>query len=394
MRAIALTACLLLFHLASAFGASGGRGRIGTQFWKYSAESLILGVPAVADNGFVYFTSYPFTLHALHPSGGLRWIETHAGYTSPTIGHRAVYVAGGPWSMDGSIRGSISAYSFQGRPRWTVLTANSITTSASLSREDTLYVGSNEGALLAVSRDGTFQWVAGGGDWILREAAVGWNGTVYYSSGADIPLAFAVNPLGETIWEAPARAEVPSPFALGDDGALYFGVDHELRALNPDGSLRWAFPLEGFRQSSAVIAGDGTIYIVSQARTLYAFTSAGVEKWEFNYTESGPGGESLPLTAPAVDRDGVIYLGAGAHLLALNPDAAIAWSFPVPGGLTSPPILSRFGIIYFADARNNVHAVFGSAPPAPNGWPMFRHDAKGTSNIGHARLPLLRPWGQ
>ncbi len=47
--------------------------------------------------------------------------------------------------------------------------------------------------------------------------------------------------------------------------------DHNVYALNPDGSLLWSYSTGGKVESSPAIGADGTVYIGSDDRKLYAF---------------------------------------------------------------------------------------------------------------------------
>lgn len=61
--------------------------------------------------------------------------------------------------------------------------------------------------------------------------------------------------------------------AIGKDGTIYFGSDdNHIYALNPDGSEKWRFKMNGVddMDSSPAIGEDGTIYVGSRDGNLYA----------------------------------------------------------------------------------------------------------------------------
>ncbi len=76
-------------------------------------------------------------------------------------------------------------------------------------------------------------------------------------------------------WTGRFRTERPvySSPAIGSDGTIYVGSDdHNLYAINPNGTQKWAFKTGGNVPSSPAIGSDGTIYVGSGDGFLYAFS--------------------------------------------------------------------------------------------------------------------------
>ena len=57
--------------------------------------------------------------------------------------------------------------------------------------------------------------------------------------------------------------------------------DHNLYALNPDGSLKWQYPTGGGIDSSPAIGADGAIYVGSGDDNLYSLNPDGSLKWRY-----------------------------------------------------------------------------------------------------------------
>jgi outer membrane protein assembly factor BamB len=148
---------------------------------------------------------------------------------------------------------------------------------------------------------------------------------------------------------------------VDDDGTIYFAtwgwVDEEaedyahglLYALNPDGTLKWVYdpgpadcPLEktwcyGTIETSPAVGPDGTIYIGRGDGVLRAVNPNGTLKWTFE-TIPNTKGRGQIIGSPAVSEDGVIYFGTIANLLgagygnnvfyAINPDGTLKWTYP------------------------------------------------------------------
>ena len=63
--------------------------------------------------------------------------------------------------------------------------------------------------------------------------------------------------------------------AIGADGTIYVGSrDKKLYAFNPDGNVKWIFETGDAIESSPSIDVDGTIYIGSNDGKLYAIGEA------------------------------------------------------------------------------------------------------------------------
>ena len=83
-------------------------------------------------------------------------------------------------------------------------------------------------------------------------------------------------------WHRTTGDYVQSSPAIGADGTIYVGsYDKNLYAINPDGSQKWFFTTGGEVVSSPAIGADGTIYIGSYDHQLYAINPDGTEKWSF-----------------------------------------------------------------------------------------------------------------
>jgi outer membrane protein assembly factor BamB len=149
---------------------------------------------------------------------------------------------------------------------------------------------------------GTTKWEFAAEGGIASSPAIGADGTIYVGS-YDHKL-YAVSPDGMLKWEFLTGGLVKSSPAVGTDGTVYVGSDDsEVRAIDPDGTLKWTFDTRGAVVSSPAIGTDGTIYVGSRDGSLYAVYPDGTQKWEFITR-----GEVL--SSPAVGTDGTIYVGS------------------------------------------------------------------------------------
>lgn len=137
--------------------------------------------------------------------------------------------------------------------------------------------------------------------------------------------------------------------AVGSDGTIYIGSwDKHLYAVNPDGSQKWAF-LAGswFGTSSPAIGSDGTIYVGNWDHNLYAVNPDGSEKWHFAT------GDAIEAS-PAIGADGTVYTGSDDQkLYAINPDGSKRWDISVEADPQTIPAIGADGSIYYGDLAIN-----------------------------------------
>ncbi|MHB8875926.1 MAG: hypothetical protein ACYC8T_19735, partial [Myxococcaceae bacterium] len=135
----------------------------------------------------------------------------------------------------------------------------------------------------------------------------------------------------------PSAAPIKTSPAIGPNGTVYFGTvalgsTGTLYAVNPDGTLRWAFDAGAVEGSPAVgltDAGVETVFVASTSptgATLVALTGAGTVSQTCTY--SGQTKASLAVAALTVSSQtlvsavGVFNDAAGNKLVAIRPGAA------------------------------------------------------------------------
>jgi outer membrane protein assembly factor BamB len=151
------------------------------------------------------------------------------------------------------------------------------------------------------------KWTFPTGDRIYGSASIGEDGTVYIGTNSrhsqtDSKL-YGIYPNGTERWHwSPPPHNtfnlIDSTPAVASDGTIYVvSKDRRLYALYPNGTEKWEFhaPLPwwlkwccctGFSLTSSPTIGlDGTIYIGSNNHNLYAINPNGTEKW--NYKTKG-----------------------------------------------------------------------------------------------------------
>jgi outer membrane protein assembly factor BamB/tetratricopeptide (TPR) repeat protein len=171
-------------------------------------------------------------------------------------------------------------------------------------------------------------------------------------------LLYSFNPVysqtpGTRKWDFLTGGAINSLAAIASDGTIYIGSDDKnLYAINPDGTKKWQYLTEGMIKSSPAIGSDGTIYVGSMDRKLYAINPDGSKKWEY-LTDY-----HIQASSPAVGLDGTIYVGSwDMNLHAINPDGTKKWKYLTEGMIKSSPAIGTDGTIYVGAEDGILYAI-------------------------------------
>lgn len=340
--------------------------------WKYKAKSRIQTSPTLGANNTVYLGAGFAPLCAINATSGVeKWCTTGGGdaaISSPTVASDGTIYIGARdnklWSvrdenafptvkfrykinLDGDQRGSpaldlsgnavysdcgclergnvialkTNTANLNGELFWDLQIGKSarnsslaIDTSADPSRRGTLYVGTTDGFLYALTSQltppsGQLKWSAKAGG-ILRNnssPSIADDGTIYIGTSTGIT---AVSPTGAVLWSFAAddKSSVSATPAIGPTGTIYFGSQKKtFYAVNPNGSLKWKIPgLDGEFIASAAVGANGKIYAAG-GKKVYCFDDnggSGSIRWTF--TLSKP----IQWSSPAIGSGNILYVGA------------------------------------------------------------------------------------
>lgn len=110
------------------------------------------------------------------------------------------------------------------------------------------------------------------------------------------------------------------------DGTVYVAArDGRVRAVNPDGAVRWSTRLPARPFGAPALNAEGHIYVVDDTGVLYVLGTEGDLIWA---AQVEPG--MAPLSSPIVDANGVAYYANERSLIALGPDGELAWRVSLP----------------------------------------------------------------
>ena len=298
----------------------------GSLLWTYDTNSTLLSAPSVGPSGSVYVGSQDGTLYAISIAGRLRWTHSTDGsiYSSPAVSENGtVYVC--------STAGVLYALAPDGSELWSFETdsfgsvVNAIFASPAIGADGTIYIGGlYDPNLYALDpNNGNVKWACSFVDPCRPRNSYGWpftspvvapDGTIYQTLLYDSNL-YAIEPNAGTIISSTVLAkQCTSRFdpncpdwiiwiiggprdswfepvlgpngiiyvydyvdgwfepVLGPDGTIYVTLDGDpyLRAVDPDGNIKWAIRLEGITGGfTLTIGSNGLIYAASDDGYLY-----------------------------------------------------------------------------------------------------------------------------
>ena len=219
-------------------------------------------------------------------------------------------------------------------------------TAPAIGSDGTIYVGSLDHKIYAISADGSQQWVWATAGEVNSSPAIGPDGTVYLGSNDCKLYALFSNSAG-----------------LANSSWPMFHRDLKHQSRMFDYLICWTFATSGFMRSSPAIGPDGTIYVGSNDKKVYALRPNGTDKWRTPFTTRGE-----VESSPAVGSDGTIYVGSyDSNFYAIYPDGTQKWSQYPRGPVHSSPAVAQNGNIYVGSDWGYLY------PYSPEGifqWPQ------------------------
>jgi outer membrane protein assembly factor BamB len=318
-------------HVACDAGALYTLGKFGEPVWVFEAGRPFTSAATVGPEGSVYVGDEAGRLYAIDRNGQLRWTFDMAGaiYSAPVVTKDGqLYVC----SADGTMR----ALDADGTEMWKaqVCTPDGMTgavlASPSLGADGTIYIGgAYDPSLYAFDPNGSIKWecsfarlfkgaapfATAIGGVPAASPVVGPDGTIYQTLAGD-PNLYAVNPDdGSIVWASrmTAYSEAITQYsgiindawltancsawfgiaptdwydyywssgwsepAIGPDGTIYVTMDDPyLRAVDPNGTIKWVTPLGTGVGLDIAVGADGYIYAAGADGRLYVVNADGV----------------------------------------------------------------------------------------------------------------------
>lgn len=291
----------------------------GSQQWKRPLTILPSSTaPAIDANGMIYVHGNGDEanilavekLIAITPEGVISWTFTFNGggpsltsyvQSSPVIGaDGTIYV--------GSQDTNLYALNADGTVKWArTPSLSSIDASPAIAPDgNTIYIVDSSTTLFAYATSGVRQWsyplsdpaMGTGND---QSPSIGADGTIYV--GSPDQYLYAITPNGTLKWRFQTGARIRATPAIGTDGTIYVGADG-LYALNPNGTKKWKFATSLFSSVSPILDADGLVYWRESFKA-YAVNGDGTQKWSLDLQ---PFSTTALDSTPVIGLDGTLYL--------------------------------------------------------------------------------------
>jgi outer membrane protein assembly factor BamB len=200
--------------------------RGGDVAWRFAAKNKVYASPAIDDDGKIVFGSQDDHVYALAPGGALAW----------TVDLGADVDGGPAIGDDGSI-----------------------------------HVGTDKGEVVQLDRGGHVRWRTSVGGFVRGSLAVARNGDVLAGTYGPVPRVVRLAADGAIVGAFAVQGTGAKEFGIHgaplEDaaGALFFGAqDDAIRAIGPDGALRFRFATRGDVDAPLTLLGDGSLVVPSE----------------------------------------------------------------------------------------------------------------------------------
>jgi len=215
--------------------------RTGKLIWSVPLSVEITNSLAVGSDGTIY-AGLAWTnrapngkLFAIRPNGTVKWVyqsDLFASNSAPTVGNNGVvYVAGTtsvPTFTGSYLQGNLLAIDQDGALIWTFKADGDLRSSPAVSSDGKILIGSSLGnggeGLYALNAQGKVEWTFPAPHGMDSSSPViSADGTVLI--GALDGHLYAVNPNGQEKWRFQTGSYVNSNAAIGSNGSVYFTSD-------------------------------------------------------------------------------------------------------------------------------------------------------------------------
>jgi outer membrane protein assembly factor BamB len=207
------------------------------------------------------------------------WLSEKWATDLPGFGNKGIAIAPNGVLYIGSDGGrfhqkSLTALNADGDTLWSKLKDD--LGRPAIGADGTVYAAGRSGILWAFRPDGSMKWkTAVGQISSLTPLAIGKSGTIYVKGLMNL---VAVSPDGKIKWpygNATSNSDISAP-VLDRDENIYAEFGDAICSVTPEGKERWCAPIK--KPAPIIVAGDGLLIAVSDARELYVIGEAPAKK--------------------------------------------------------------------------------------------------------------------
>lgn len=264
---------------------------------------------------------------------------------------------------------------------WAFQTEGNIAGQPVVGDDGTVYVGSLDHHVYALTPAGEVRWSRDLGGAVYSTPALDGTGHLYV--GADSDFFFCLDvATGEVEWFLPTEDDVDTGVAIAPDGSLVFGAGEHVWSVAPDGTPRWRFRARVKVYTAPAIDDDGTVYFGAQDDHVYALAPDGTLRWRFHTTDDVD-------SAIVIGDDGTLYFGGDDRLVrALSRDGEELWQHDVDGYVRAPVSLGARGDVLVPVFGPRPRLVSLDARTGEQRWD-FPISAGASSDLGVGSSPTV-----
>lgn len=223
----------------------------------------------------------------------------------------------------GTWNGNLYAVTPEGDQKWVFKTDDKIYSSPTVGPQGNIYFGNDQGKLYSVDSEGNENWVCSPGSKIRTSPAIGEDGTIYVANDAGELYAIDNNGNKSKIWTNSNSTGTIHSSPVISNGVIYFGSDDgNLYAVSSEGNLEGSFATDSEIKASPALGKDN-IYFATSEGTVYSLpldfynNSSPEENWSKNTSDVEAG--------PAIGPDGTIYVVGAYGIKAFAKDGSLQW---------------------------------------------------------------------
>ena len=332
---------ILYFGLGNNICAMSSEGIL---LWKYETDKGFgySTYPAIGDDGTIYIGCYDSKVYAINSDGSMQWtLQTNGSIeSSPTIDENGILYIG---SNDGNlymIETTSNSLTDSPWPKYKKDLMNRANAQNSnipqaIIEEDSAYVDLHSTITLTASSSFDPNNDPINYEWHCADKPVGGQVTITDSSKSTIQATFSV----PGYYRMGATVSDEKDGLAGDNIFVSCGIK--------------SFTSQNGIVGSPAIGSDGTVYVTSGDKNLYALDPNLNEKWHYS-------AQSSIESAPSVDESGTIYFGSwDNNIYSIHPDGTLNWTYNAGNYSASTPSLGEDGTIY-TGLSNEIHAIDNS----------------------------------
>lgn len=250
-----------------------------------------------------------------------------------------------PWPCEGKDEGRTGLTGMSGPKRgqiiWSQKIDSNLITPPVIGIDGNIYLGTVGSGFVQIKKDGKSGWTFSMVDSVVSSACIDAKGCIYFSLPGK---TFKLSPDGSPVWVVREGSNFPP--ALDKEGNIYVVSDGNLVCIRGKREIKWRVPL-GYDPErrdldlTPSLGLSGEIYISTDH--LLAFNNKGEKLFNVKLIRKG--------TRPVVDQKGIIYVGTENRILCLNPEGKLYWQYELGDLVSTPPVLTNSGNIYFGTER-------------------------------------------